>query len=393
VSPLTPSETDWDSLYEVEEEETELDMKNNGSVITHLLSQVRIGMDLTKIVLPTFILERRSLLEMYADFFVHPEIFTDIASKTTQEERMVQVLKWYLSSFSASRKGNNAKKPYNPILGEVFQCWWPLPSPPGSTTPERAGPIPWCSAKDMVFQAEQVSHHPPISAFYVECPARRISFDGYIHTKSSFLGMSIAAHMIGEGKVRLADNGEEYVVTFPSGYCRSILTTPWVELGGKCDITCPQSGYRAEVEFKCKQFWGTEQNMVVAQMYSPESKKAVLKVEGEWTNKMMAKWASGKQEIFLDVTQLKPQKKVVKPVAEQERYESRRLWRAVTAGLKDNRIEEATEEKCKLEQKQREEAKERKETGGKWENRLFHPIGESWQFNRLLGSSTSSTPT
>ena len=149
--------------------------------------------------------------------------------------------------------------------------------------------------------------------------------------------MSIAAHMIGEGKVRLLESGEEYVVTFPSGYCRSILTTPWVELGGKCDVTCPQSGFRAEVEFKCKQFWGTEQNMVVAQMYSPESKKAVLKVEGEWTNKMMAKWSSGKQETFLDVTQLKPQKKVVRPVAEQERYESRRLWRSVTAGLKDNR--------------------------------------------------------
>ena len=33
------------------------------------------------------------------------------------------------------------------------------------------------------------------------------------------------------------------------------------------------------------------------------------------------------------------------------------------------RIEEATEEKCKLEQRQREEAKERKETGGKWEHR------------------------
>ena len=49
-------------------------------------------MDLTKIVLPTFILERRSLLEMYADFFVHPEIFTDIARKTSQEERMIQVL-------------------------------------------------------------------------------------------------------------------------------------------------------------------------------------------------------------------------------------------------------------------------------------------------------------
>lgn len=50
-------------------------MESHGSVVTHLLSQVKLGMDLTKVVLPTFILERRSLLEMYADFFAHPDIF------------------------------------------------------------------------------------------------------------------------------------------------------------------------------------------------------------------------------------------------------------------------------------------------------------------------------
>ena len=48
-------------------------------------------MDLTKIVLPTFILERRSLLEMYADFFAHPDIFTEIAAKESPEERIIQV--------------------------------------------------------------------------------------------------------------------------------------------------------------------------------------------------------------------------------------------------------------------------------------------------------------
>ena len=48
-------------------------------------------MDLTKIVLPTFILERRSLLEMYADFFAHPDIFVEIADKSSPEDRMVQV--------------------------------------------------------------------------------------------------------------------------------------------------------------------------------------------------------------------------------------------------------------------------------------------------------------
>ncbi len=47
----------------------------NRSVIMHMLSQVRVGMDLTRIVLPTFILEKRSLLEMYAEFLSHPDIF------------------------------------------------------------------------------------------------------------------------------------------------------------------------------------------------------------------------------------------------------------------------------------------------------------------------------
>ena len=50
-------------------------MESHGSMVTHLLSQLRIGMDLTKVVLPTFILERRSLLEMYSDFFAHPDLF------------------------------------------------------------------------------------------------------------------------------------------------------------------------------------------------------------------------------------------------------------------------------------------------------------------------------
>ena len=91
-------------------------MKSHGSVITHLLSQVRIGMDLTKIVLPTFILERRSLLEMYSDFFAHPDIFLDIADGKDPEERMIRVLRWYLSSFHAGRKSSVAKKPYNPFF-------------------------------------------------------------------------------------------------------------------------------------------------------------------------------------------------------------------------------------------------------------------------------------
>ena len=179
-SPLTPTDNvDFDALYENNEEDNEdVDMKSHGSVITHLLSQVRIGMDLTKIVLPTFILERRSLLEMYSDFFAHPglifclidestplttfypllDLFIGITDGPTPEERMVRVLRWYLSSFHAGRKSSIAKKPYNPILGETFRCHWRLdPETADKLEPYRESPLPWCNKKDLTFIAEQAN--------------------------------------------------------------------------------------------------------------------------------------------------------------------------------------------------------------------------------------------
>lgn len=143
-------------------------MESHGSVVTHLLSQVKIGMDLTKVVLPTFILERRSLLEMYADYFAHPDLFLKIADLKEPRERMVQVVRWYLSSYHAGRKSTVAKKPYNPILGEIFQCHWEVPDidsqPDVSVSNE--GPVPWCRRDQLTFIAEQVSHHPPSKIFF-----------------------------------------------------------------------------------------------------------------------------------------------------------------------------------------------------------------------------------
>ena len=53
-------------------------MEEHKSVIMHLLSQVRFGMDLTKVVLPTFILEKRSLLRnVYRLFYISGPVFSD----------------------------------------------------------------------------------------------------------------------------------------------------------------------------------------------------------------------------------------------------------------------------------------------------------------------------
>lgn len=167
-------------------------------------------------VLPTFILEKRSLLEMYADFMSHPDLFISISNGTSPEERMIRFVEYYLTSFHEGRKGAIAKKPYNPIIGETFHCSWKMgKSDVLNGTNSNSSPY---SASEQVpvseesqaqeesdsytvrFVAEQVSHHPPVSGFYAECVERKMCVNAHVWTKSKFLGMSIGVTMVGEGK-------------------------------------------------------------------------------------------------------------------------------------------------------------------------------------------------
>ncbi|EDW36280.1 GL17708 [Drosophila persimilis] len=249
------------------------------------------------------------------------------------------------------------------------------------------GPVPWCRRDQLTFLAEQVSHHPPISAFYAEHYNKKITFAAHVWTKSKFLGLSIGVHNIGEGVVTLVDRSEEYIVTFPNGYGRqvSILTVPWIELGGSVEIKCPQTGYHANVEFLTKPFYGGKRNKVSAEVYAPNDKKPFVSIAGEWSGLMEAKWHDkNKTEVFVDVNRIPIFKKQVRPIVEQDEYESRRVWKEVTAGLKFNDIERATNAKFVVEQQQRDQVKMRKEYDLAWEHKHFKPVGENWIYAKSL---------
>lgn len=57
--------------------QTEEVAEENKSLIFCLVKQVRPGMDLSKVVLPTFILEPRSFLEKLTDFYYHSDILME----------------------------------------------------------------------------------------------------------------------------------------------------------------------------------------------------------------------------------------------------------------------------------------------------------------------------
>lgn len=109
-------------------------------------------------------------------------------------------------------------------------------------------------------------------------------------------------------------------------------------------------------------------------------------MNGEWSGAMEAKWndVNKKTEVFVDVNKIPIFKKNVQPISEQVENESRRIWVDVTAGLRFNDIEKATTAKSKLEQKQREEAKQRKETNVEWETKYFKPVGDVWIYTNPL---------
>ncbi|XP_040295329.1 oxysterol-binding protein-related protein 11 isoform X2 [Bufo bufo] len=409
-SPLSRDPVDIDPEEEEEEEDarelTEEDLgavEEQRSVILHLLSQLKLGMDLTRVVLPTFILEKRSLLEMYADFLSHPDLFLSISGGLTPEARMLRFVEYYLTSFHEGRKGALAKKPYNPIIGETFHCSWRVPkdcvqTPQSSDTVEDSldqTPPQEDSAdgKDYYtvrFVAEQVSHHPPVSGFYAECPERKMCVNAHVWTKSKFMGMSIGVTMVGEGVLHLLDYDEEYTFTLPCAYARSILTVPWVELGGKVNVNCCKTGYSAAITFHTKPFYGGKLHRVTGEVKHNPTNSVVCKIQGEWNSVLEFTSSSGDPRC-VDLTKLPVTRKRVRPVEMQGPFESRRLWSHVTEALMAKDLEKATEHKRVLEERQRAEERHRAETETAWKTKYFNKEGDGWIYNHPLWKSWSSS--
>ena len=282
-------------------------------------------------------------------------------------------------------KDRLTKKPYNPILGEIFQRQCILPN----DTEESAelvseGPVPWVSKNSVTSVAEQVSHHPPISAFYAECFIKKIQFRAHIWTKSKFLRMSVGVHNIGQGCVSCLEHNEHCILTFPGGCGRSVLMVPWVELGGESKINCSKTGYSANIVFHTKPFYGAKKHRITPEIFSPNDKKSFCSIEGEWNGVMYAKHSTGGNAVFIDTKKLPIMKKKMRKLEDQNEYESRCLWKDVTFNLKIRDIDVAAEARYRLEERQRAEAQKRKEKEIQWETRLFHEDGECWVYDEPL---------
>eukprot|EP00760_Papus_ankaliazontas_P025521 PhM_4_TR2761/c0_g1_i1/m.12919 len=371
----------------VDSEEVEVLSDSHQSLLVQLIKsgQLVVGLDLTKVVLPTFILEPRSLLEKLSDFWMHPGLFTDIANPAPidgygpEVSRMIRVVRWYMSGFHVRPRG--VKKPYNPIIGEQFECTItdPTQAPSGAGSSEGSSPP---SSSGIHYVAEQVSHHPPVSALYVRSDASGLSLHCNYYPRSKFLGNSAAS--ISEGvSVLLVDGGEAYYFTMPTIYVRGLVFGKLLlELGGKAEITCPAHGLQVDIDFKVKGYFTGEYNAVVGGIFYTKKgyKNPEVVFSGKWNEVMHFHPGASKKEpqVLVDVraTPL-GQRRACNTTSIPDSVHSHRVWKGVTAALRANNVELATQEKTAVEQRQRDVRKEHAAAGTTHSHRSFVDLNPS----------------
>ncbi|RKP13404.1 hypothetical protein BJ684DRAFT_10098 [Piptocephalis cylindrospora] len=339
------------------------------SILLGIIAQLTKGMDLHRVTLPTFVLEPRSFLERITDFMSHPDLLLNISDAQEPEDRFVAIVLYFLSGWHIQPKG--VKKPYNPTLGEFFRATWTQPD--GSRA---------------IFVSEQVSHHPPVSAYFYACPKHHVRITGEIFPKSKFLGNSAATLMQGWNHVEFTNlPGEVYDIQLPNIYARGILFgTMTMELGDTAVIKCPKTGLMCEVEFKTKGFFSGTYNAILGKIKRiGGSGDTLYDISGKWSDSFSIKprpsvTSPGAKELTFDAHTSSIMSKEVAPLEEQEETETQRKWAKVTEALKVRDMDLATDEKTSIEDKQRADAKERETKEESWSPRFFELRDDQWHF-------------
>ncbi|KAK4515281.1 uncharacterized protein ATC70_002891 [Mucor velutinosus] len=367
------------------ESNTEELAEGSRSILLNIASQLTKGMDLHRVTLPTFVLEPRSMLERITDFMAHPEFILPISDIDDATQRFIAVVKWFLSGWHIKPKG--VKKPFNPVLGEFFRCRYK-----------------YQDGTEAFYIAEQVSHHPPASAYFYTCPQHQVVITGDLRPKSRFYGNSVASLMQGTINFILpSKHNELYQVKMPNMYARGVLFgTMTLELGDASTVRCVSSDLICEMDFQTKGFFSGQPNSVVGKIKRESTQEILYEISGQWSGELFIKKYTPPEKSsitgLLSLTK-KSTKDEEKPdlmvdvrdyvkyplqVPEnQDEKESRRLWAKLTEGLLANNQDMATDEKTKVEDEERALRKEREANNIEWKPRFFDVDGDDYKFKGI----------
>lgn len=335
--------------------------QNKGSWSAFLKSIASFSGDLSSLTAPPFILSSTSLVEFSSYWAEHPALFVAPAHEKDPQKRALLVLKWFLSTLkqqyaSRSDKFGNEKKPLNPFLGELFLGKWEDAS--GTT--------------ELV--SEQVSHHPPATAYRIANKEHGVYLEGY-NAQKAYFARTINVKQIGHAVYSIPAYNETYLITLPNLHIEGLIFgAPFVELNDKTYITST-SGYTAKIDYSGKGWLSGKKNSFTATLYpTGREKEIIYTATGQWNKTFDI--IEGKQTIIgtydADATPTTPLS--VAPVEKQGPMESRRAWQKVAEGIAIGDMDFTSVEKTKIEESQRALRRQEAAEGRTWERRYFSKV-------------------
>ncbi|KAL0480976.1 hypothetical protein AKO1_013630 [Acrasis kona] len=292
-------------------------------------------MELWRLSVPAFTLQPVSLLEKMSHYCAPNALMENAYKIQDPKERFVSILGWIMFNWrSIPRVGLESSKPYNPALGEVFKCYWTHDN--GDKT---------------VFLAEQISHHPPVTAFRTHSKDRGdFKYEGWVYPITT---ISYYVKNLNTGPATISfvpegsDERESYQLIQPPIAANGMMYgNKFIEIYDKMELKCEKTGYSAVINFIA----GGE-NKLTGVIYKDGG--AILDVHGVINKKVGITDMRSHTRILYDTLAVKRFPKYINPLTQQDERESRLIWHKVTVALKEKNFDDAQLEKHLVEESER----------------------------------------
>lgn len=229
-----------------------------------------------------------------------------------------------------------------------------------------------------------MSHHPPITATH----AYGHGYEMWTHTemKSKFWGKSLEFTPLGKAYYIVGD--QHYICTRPNTIANNIIIgTLYLDLGGTTTCVCPQTGVKVEINHKERGMFSRGAFIIDGNVFDANGKK-VYRIHGHWNSEVKLTNLQTKEESVIWEVAPPPENHVdqfgftsfainlnnLTPRLKEKIAPTDSRYRPDLRLFEEGNIDEGAQEKNRLEEKQREARKIRKDKGETWTPLYFEEV-------------------
>jgi len=272
-----------------------------------------IGKDLSKIPVPVNFSEPLSMLQRLVEDYEYSDILDKAAACSDDYEQMAHVAAFTISSYSttAVRTG----KPFNPLLGETYEC-------------DRCDDLGWRCV------TEQVMHHPPMVAQFCESSTGTWRCWQEFTMRSKFKGKYLEIEPVGITHLEFPATGNHYTWRKVKTIVHNIVIGKlWIDNCGEMEVVNHKTMDKCYMKFEPYSYFGGTPKKVTGTVNSSQDKVEWV-LNGTWDNKVEGSKVIGEA--------------VVKGKSSLEIGTSKVLWKRVLADPASEKYYNFTRLTCEL---------------------------------------------